>query len=225
MKQVVDFLLALRENNNREWFTTHRKEYEVAKSEFEAFVERLIVGVEAFDEAIKGVKPRDCMYRINRDIRFSHNKEPYKTHFGAFISEGGKNGGLAGYYFHAEPSGDGMVGGNIMCAGTYSPQPKVMRSIREEMEFASAAFLMALQSAEKEGLTVDKDNVLSRVPMGFPKDSPMEEYLRLKDISVYRYFDNDMLLSPDLDKTVLRAFEASYPFVTMLNSAIRLTME
>lgn len=222
MKKVVDFLTALKDNNNREWFAAHKAEYEAARGEFEAFIEPIIAGVESFDPAIRDISPRSTMYRINRDTRFSHDKTPYKTYFSSFISEGGRNGLLAGYYFHVEPAGSGMFSKNLICAGIYCPQSAILRSIREEMEFASPAFMMALERAASEGLEVNRENVLSRVPMGFPKDSPMAEYLRLKDVSVYRFFDNDLLLSPNLDKVVLRAFEATYPFVAMINRAAKL---
>ena len=100
MKKVIAFLRTLRENNNTEWFHAHRREYEEAKDSFSQFARRLIEETGRFDESVAGLELKDCTYRINRDIRFSADKSPYKTHFGVFIAPGGKKSGRAGYYFH-----------------------------------------------------------------------------------------------------------------------------
>ena len=100
---TLKFLVNLKKNNNKEWFDTNRKLYELAKVDFANLVESVIKQVEKKDTSIAGLTAKDCMFRINRDVRFSKNKEPYKTNFGASITAGGKKSILAGYYFHLEP--------------------------------------------------------------------------------------------------------------------------
>ena len=100
MKRVIEFLQNLVANNNKVWFDAHKDEYLLAKKVFEDFTEQLIAKVEAFDPSVKGLKVKDCTYRIYRDVRFSKDKSPYKTHMGCYICRGGKKSGYSGYYFH-----------------------------------------------------------------------------------------------------------------------------
>ncbi len=135
MKQILDFLSDLRANNNREWFNANKSRYKEAEAKFGELGERLIGLVGGFDPSVRGLTLRDCTYRIYRDTRFSHDKTPYKTHFGLYICPGGKKSGNAGYYFHVEPTGvggesdgggGGMIGGHLLDAGIYMPEPAVL---------------------------------------------------------------------------------------------------
>ena len=219
MKKTMDFLAALRVNNNREWFETNKVEYKAALEEFNSFVDELIGGISSFDGSVAGLTARDCTYRIYRDVRFSKNKEPYKTHMGAFVCPGGKNSGNAGYYFHAEPSGDGMIGGNILSAGIYMPDPATLKSIREDIMYNSDEFLAALGKAEGFGL--EEQGRLKRVPLGYPADHPMAEYLKMKnDMSLYRFVGNDFMLAPGLLERTVAEFEKTFDFVRWLNRAV-----
>ncbi|MDD2611849.1 MAG: DUF2461 domain-containing protein, partial [Bacteroidales bacterium] len=105
MKTILSFLNQISDNNNKSWFDAHKSEYVAANETFNSFIEKLIVGIASFDPSIKGITVKDCTYRFYRDIRFSTNKMPYKTHFGAYICPYGKKSGYAGYYFHIEPKG------------------------------------------------------------------------------------------------------------------------
>ncbi len=130
MKRILDFLNDLRANNNREWFAANKGRYKEAEGIFNAFAERLIALVGEFDPAVRGLTLRETTYRIYRDTRFSHDKTPYKTHFGLYLCPGGKKSGNAGYYFHVEPAGEGeggMIGGHLLDAGIYMPEPAVLR--------------------------------------------------------------------------------------------------
>ena len=100
MKRVLEYLRNLAANNNKVWFDAHKDEYLLAKKVFEDFTEQLIAKVEAFDPTVKGLTVKDCTYRIYRDVRFSKDKSPYKTHMGCYICRGGKKSGYSGYYFH-----------------------------------------------------------------------------------------------------------------------------
>ena len=89
MKTVIQFLRKLKENNNREWFMDHKQEYLDAQATFNAFVEKILIGLSEADESVRGLTVKDCTYRIYRDVRFSKDKSPYKTHMGAYICPGG----------------------------------------------------------------------------------------------------------------------------------------
>ena len=104
-KATLDFLTSLKCNNNRDWFIANRPLYSDAKDNFESMVQEIINKIILFDPIMKGLEAKSCVFRINRDIRFSKDKSPYKTHFGAFIVRGGKQNGdkFAVYYFHIEP--------------------------------------------------------------------------------------------------------------------------
>ena len=92
MKELFKFLKELRKNNNREWFVANKKRYDALHKEHIGVVEKLIAGIATFDPEIAGLDAKSCVYRIYRDIRFSNDKTPYKTHFGAYMTGFGEIG-------------------------------------------------------------------------------------------------------------------------------------
>src|ERR1035437_6595676 len=108
---TLQFLKSLSKNNNKVWLDAHRNQYMDAKSDFENFVSILIKKTAQFDSDVKELQVKDCVFRLNRDIRFSKDKTPYKINMGASINRGGKKSIYAGYYFHVEPGGKSIVGG------------------------------------------------------------------------------------------------------------------
>ncbi len=223
MKNVVDFLLQLQQNNNKTWFDAHRSQYQEAQAEFHTFVEQLIEGIARFDPTVAGLTVKDCTYRIYRDTRFSPDKTPYKSHMGAYVCRGGKKSGYAGYYFHVEPSGRGMLGGNLLSAGLYCAEPKVVKSVREEIDDHGAELEAAICAAT--GFTLCRDNALKRVPAGFPADHPYAEYLKLKDVLLEKSFDNKQLLAGHLLERTLEDFHRTIPFINQLNRAVEYAFE
>lgn len=223
MKNVIDFLSELRKNNHKEWFEANKGWYKEALGEFNAFTETLIEGIASFDPLVAGLTLKDCTYRIYRDVRFSHDKTPYKTHMGAYVCPKGKKSGYAGYYFHLEPKGEGLLGGNLMTAGLYMPEPVVLRSLREEILDNGAELLAAAEEAK--GFTLDQSNKLKRTPTGFPADSPYDEYLKLKDFYVVKPFDDKLLGSKDLLDKVVTGFRSTHRLTTQLNRAVQYAYE
>ena len=218
MKSVIDFLVGLRSDNSKEWFDAHKAEYKAAKAEFEDFTAQLIDGIAGFDPSVRGLAVKDCTYRIYRDIRFSNDKTPYKTHMGAYICRGGKKSGNAGYYFHVEPAGDGgMIGGHLLTAGLYMPEPEVLRSVREDICYNGAEFEANVRKAE--GFRMATDNALKRVPLGFPADSPYAEWLKLKDVYIEMGVDDSFMTSPALIDRTVKAFSLTVDFIHQLNRA------
>src|SRR5258705_181440 len=102
-RSTIEFLSKLSKNNNKEWFDKNRPSYESAKTNFKEFVNELIISTAKFDPSIKHLEAKDCIFRINRDVRFSKNKAPYKNNFGAILSPGGKKAFDAGYYIQIQP--------------------------------------------------------------------------------------------------------------------------
>ena len=114
-QNTLDFLKKLEKNNNKEWFHSHKAEYQEARGNFLEVTQRLINEIGQFDEEIKysELESKKCVMRINRDIRFSKDKSPYKTNFFAFINPGGKKNPTAGYYFSLKPGGESFIGGGV----------------------------------------------------------------------------------------------------------------
>src|SRR5215208_1456588 len=122
---TLKFLKALKKNNNKVWFDKHRKDYDAAKNDFENFIQAVLDKQSKNDSDLKELTAKKCMFRINRDVRFSKDKSPYKTNFGASMDKGGKKSGFAGYYFHLEP-GKSFLGG-----GLWMPQPDALKKVRQ----------------------------------------------------------------------------------------------
>lgn len=228
MKSVLSFLAALARNNDREWFEAHRAEYKEAKAKFDQFAMELAAGIAGFDHSVRGLELRDITYRIYRDVRFSHNKAPYKTHMGAYISPGGKKGGYAGYYFHVEPEGfTGTYGGesgSFLTSGLYMPEGAALKSVRWEIAENTAAFEAAMGAAR--GFTLEENNKLRRVPAGFATTGGrVDEYLKLKDIFLTKPVGKEYLSQPQLAAQAVRDFALTHDFVTIINRAVRYAFE
>ena len=216
---TLKFLKDLKKNNNKPWFEVHRKEYESAKIDFAAFIQNVIDKHSKSDPTIKSLVAKDCMFRINRDVRFSKDKSPYKTNMGAYINRGGKKSVFAGYYFHCEP-GQSFVGG-----GLWMPMPPELSKVRQEIDYNLDAFKKIITSkkfkAVYKDLSHDKEYVLSRVPKGYEPTNPAAEYLKMKSfVSMTSLKDSD-LTSKDLVKKTTTAFEALQPLLDFINESLR----
>ncbi|MBP9796231.1 MAG: DUF2461 domain-containing protein, partial [Chitinophagales bacterium] len=102
-KETIKFLQQLDKNNNKPWFEQHRPVFEAAKANFLEFNTELISKMQKMDNSLMGLDPKKTVFRINRDVRFSKDKSPYKNNMGTAMSKGGKNMMTAGYYFHLQP--------------------------------------------------------------------------------------------------------------------------
>ncbi len=219
MREVIEFLEALRLHNDKEWFDANKDRYMAAKERFDAFVGELIGRIASFDQSVADLTPRDCTYRIYRDLRFTSDKTPYKTHMSAFIAPHGKNGGYGGYYLHVEPEGSGMLGGCLLCTGIYMPQATVLKSLREEVMDNGAAMRAAIEKAC--GFQLDHGRAISRNPLGFPSDTDYDDLLRLKDYLLDRPIDRNYLTAPDAIDRVAGDFAGTTDFLTIVNRAVK----
>ena len=223
MQEVLDFFRRLHDNNDREWFDAHRSEWTRVKGLFAAFTGRLIDGIASFDPTVRGLRVQDCTYRIARDTRFSADKRPYKSWIGAFVAPRGKQSGYAGYYFHIEPSGDGLLGNHLMAAGAVCIEPPVLRSIREEVLDHGEELTQAIRAAS--GFRLDTSNRLKRVPTGFPSDSEYADLLKQKDFCLEKNISEELILSDTLVEYLVEEFRRTQPFIAQLNRAIQYAYE
>lgn len=216
---TIKFLKDLNKNNNKLWFDKNRKVFEAAKADFANFIQSVINQHSKKDPSIKSLLAKDCLFRINRDIRFSKDKSPYKTNFGASINMGGRKAmNSAGYYFHLEP-GNCFAGGGI-----YMPMPDELKKLRQEIDYNFSDFKKILNAKKFKSVYdhLDKSDefLLSRVPKGYLPDNPAAEYLKLKSyIAMIRIKDTD-LTSKGLVKKTADAFEALRPLIEFINEAI-----
>ena len=218
MVEIIDFLNRLSQNNNREWFADHKEEYKAIDKKLKEFAAKLINGIAAFDPSVAGLTVADCTYRIYRDIRFSHDKSPYKTWSGVFIAPHGKKGGYAGYYIHFEGAGC------FLFAGSHCPEPIVLKSIREEILDSGDAMLAAIEATN--GFTLVRSNTLKRTPKDFPTGHKHDELLRLKDFGIEKPIDISQFNNEDaLLEAVLNDFRSTYPLVDILNRAVNYAYE
>ena|SRR5438067_325647 len=212
---TLKFLKDLKKNNNRPWFDAHRKQYETARSDFENFIRSVLNKHCKNDSDLKELVAKKCMFRINRDIRFSKDKSPYKTNFGASMDKGGKKSGLAGYYFHLEP-GKSFLGGGI-----WMPQPDSLKKVRQEIDYCFDEFKKIISNKKFKTVYGDLytgENVqLSKVPQGFEKNNPAAEYLKFKSWLVLADVSDSALTSKDLVAKTVEAFYVMQPFVKFLN--------
>ncbi|MEO5684087.1 MAG: DUF2461 domain-containing protein [Chitinophagaceae bacterium] len=215
---TIKFLKDLQKNNNKPWFDANRPVYEDAKADFAQFVQALIDKHGSKDDSIKELKAKECMFRINRDVRFAKDKSPYKNNFGASINRGGKKSMFAGYYFHCQP-GEAFVGG-----GLWVPMPPDLKKVRQEVDYCFDE-LKKILAAKKfktvyADLIKDSETSLVNVPQGFEKDNPAATYLKLKSFIAMKKLDDKTLASKDLVNTTLEAFDALQPLLTFLNRAL-----
>ena len=225
MKRVIAFLRELKQNNNREWFNKHKDEYHHAQSIFNDFVARLINRMAAQDESISGLEVNECTFRIYRDVRFSKDKSPYKTHMGAYICPGGKKSGFSGYYFHVGVGGHGYPDGHMLAVGDYCCEPKVLRIIREDIFDDGDQFHNLVTDAAKYGFVLDDTWKLKNVPKGFDKESPWADYLKYKVYCLWTEPEELLFTSDDSVEQVANIFLAAKPFLNFINRAIQYVKE
>ena len=223
MEEVLDFLRRLSDNNDREWFDAHRAEWTHVKGLWADFTAELIEGIASFDPSVRGLRPQDCTYRIARDTRFSADKRPYKSWLGTFIAPRGKKSGYAGYYFHVEPVGDGLLGNHLLAAGAVCIEPAVLRSIREEVLDHGDELTESIRRAR--GVRLDTTNRLKRVPTGFPAESEHADLLKQKDYCLEKRVSEEFVLSDGLPERLVEEFRHTKPFLDQLNRAIRYACE
>lgn len=215
--ETLQFLTDLAANNNREWFAVNKPRHDEARQNVLDFVADVIRGLSKIDTAIPAtLDPKDCVMRIYRDIRFSLDKTPYKTNFGAGISPFGKNFNGPGYYLHINPEEC------FVAAGCWMPEKDHLKLIRQEIDYNGADFRKALESivSGKVNGRLDTEYKLKTAPKGYSIDHPDIEFLKLKSFTVTIPIKPSDLLKPDALEKVVNGFASMYPLVVFLRNAI-----
>lgn len=217
VRDLTQFLAELAENNNRAWFVMNKPRYDILRAEFLELVTELIADIAKFDPAIVDCNPKKALFRVNRDLRFAHDKSPYKTHFAASITASGlkkpSQGGGPAYYFHINADGVLLVAG-----GEYLPPPHRLRAIRQQVIEDAAGFGKLLKNRKLvQGFGgLQEEDKLVRPPKGFDIDSPHIEAIKLKSFIVWKESDIRKNIPADLKKELLANFRDAYPLVAWL---------
>jgi uncharacterized protein (TIGR02453 family) len=214
--QTLTFLRALKRNNRREWFLAHRDEYERhVRQPMLDMIERLAEDLRSFAPDVV-VSSKSSMYRIYRDVRFSENKAPYKTHLAAIFPARGlpKHEG-AGLYFHVSPD-EVWIGG-----GMYAPQTTQLHAVREHIASNLKRFRAIVESPVFRRVVGRLEGErLQRVPRGFPNDHEAAEYLRFRQFLAGRELPSSVATSPRFYNTLLTVFRQVAPLVRFLNQPL-----
>ncbi len=213
---TIEFLDDLRRHNDRAWFTENRSRYDKARENYSLFVQAIIDEIVGIDPILKGLEAKSCMFRINRDTRFSRDKSVYKTNFGAFIVRGGKKNGdrFPGYYLHIEP------GASFVAGGAYIPPAPWLGAIRAKIDINGDELLRIIDSREYKkyfsGLEGEK---LKVPPRGYSRDNPHIELIKMKSFLAEHQFTDNEVVAVDFPEVVTGAFRAMKPLNDFLDIA------
>ena len=195
----------------------NRPLYENARDDFRSLVEYLVSEIGKFDTDITPLDPKRCVFRQNRDIRFSADKSPYKLAFGAFMNKGGKKAATAGYYIHAEP------GNCFLAGGLWMPEKEELAAIRQEIDYNLDEFVSIIQCKSfrkyfPEGF--DSGHSITRPPKGYDESNPALPYLKMKSFTLSLAFSDGEFMDKKSAKEIVRAFKTLQPLISFLNRAL-----
>ncbi|MEL1243780.1 DUF2461 domain-containing protein [Flavobacterium sp. DGU11] len=210
------FLDDLKNNNYRDWFQANQKRYDAYKKEYKQLAEAFIAEMSTGDSSLSHLEAKNCTFRINRDIRFSKDKSPYKTNMGIWMSAGNKNFNLAGYYIHIEK------GASFIAAGLHQPEPLELKKIRREIDGFYEDLDAIVNDAEFKKLygDLDRENILKTMPKGYEKDNPAIEFLKLKSFTATAKLSDKDIADKDFVKKTSKKLLVLKPLVEFLNRAL-----
>jgi len=223
-KTTLKFLKDLSKNNHRDWFEANRKRYEDAKLDFLQLVQQVIKEFCSKDKNIGELEPKRCLFRINRDVRFSKDKSPYKTNLGASFEKGGRISPFACYYLHIEPGNKSFIAG-----GLWNPEADKIKTVRQEIDYGWDEFKKIIGNkkfiSQFGDLERTKETSLSREPKGYEKDNPAIDYLKLKSWVVSTPISDEALTDKALLKKIVAAFSTVQPLIDFLNRGIEESLQ
>ena len=215
MKDILQFLKELETNNQRDWFEANRDRYEKTRNDFLTLTGWLIDEIRKFDDEIPLLQPKDCMFRIFRDVRFSNDKRPFKSNYGSYIARGGRKSGFAGYYVHVSPEEYFLAG------GIYMPTPEQLQSIRQEIYYHPEGYLKELEKEPfKSTFNQHYFDALKTAPKGYPKDWEYVELIKNRSYGFGHHLTEREVLSADFREKCISCFKIMQPMNRYLNRAI-----
>lgn len=209
---TFSFLEDLRFNNNKTWFDENRKRYDQARAHFEALVGDVLQQFAPVEDVGKTIV-KECVFRINRDVRFSKDKSPYKPNMSAVIAKGGRKTNERGYYLHLEP------GASMIAAGAYDPMPEHLKQIRAAIAADNGKKLTAIISHPdfKKYFGTMQGEALKTMPKGYATDHPAIDLLKQKQfIAIHKLNDADVL-QENFTAHVINVCLALKPFERFFN--------
>ncbi len=217
-KHQIKFLEDLKANNNRDWFLENKKRYEEFKKDYHQLIRGFLEIMKPQDANLELLEVKNSAFRINRDIRFSKNKAPYKTHLGIWMNtnQGNKNG--PGYYIHIEK------GSSFIAGGIYSPEADDLKKIRKEIAFFYEDLEVILNDKNFKkhysGLDKTETNSLKNSPKDFDKEHPAIEFLKLKSFVAVQNITDAELLNENFIKTSAEKLIVLKPLLEFLNRGL-----
>jgi uncharacterized protein (TIGR02453 family) len=215
-KDLLKFLTQLKKNNNKEWFDKNRPAYEALRKQFTELVQQIINDITDFDDKVKGIEAKNTLFRINRDIRFSKDKTPYKKNFSAFISVKGRKSFGPGYYIHIQPGNESFVAG-----GVYMPEKGILDKIRQEIDYNGEQLLKILNKESfKRTFGVMEEDKLLRAPKGYEEDNPYIDLIKYKSFIVSKGITDKEIEEGKLKSLTKKYCKEMLPFIEFLYPAV-----
>ncbi|KAF2263430.1 hypothetical protein CC78DRAFT_534029 [Lojkania enalia] len=228
------FLSDLTANNDRQWLKMHDSDYRVSLQDFKTFIEKLSEKVTEADDTVPELPVKDIIFRIYRDIRFSKDPTPYKTHFSAAWSRTGRKGPYAAYYVQIQPLGSSFVGG-----GLWQPEPGALNALRRDIDRKPhkikrvltdarirKAFFGGIDDDEKKAVKAftnqssNASTALKKHPKGYENDHKDIELLRLRNFTLGTKLTDDEVVGAKGLERIAELVACLVPFVTYLNSVV-----
>lgn len=218
-KEALQFLSELIANNNTEWMHANKKRYENYKKDYHSFIASILAEMKPLDKSLEPLEVKNCTFRINRDIRFSKDKSPYKTNMGVWMSQDKNRKNAPGYYIHFE-SGNSFIAGGVWC-----PEPSELKLIRKEIEFfhddLEAIVTNKIFKKEFKELSREENNVLKKAPKDFDPNHAAIEFLKLKSYTASHKIDEKSFSEPDFSKKIAQQLITLKPLNDFLNRALQ----
>jgi uncharacterized protein (TIGR02453 family) len=217
-KEALQFLADLIANNNTEWMHANKKRYENYKKDYHAFIASILAEMKPLDKTLEPLEVKNCTFRINRDIRFSKDKSPYKTNMGVWFTQNKNRKNSPGYYIHYE-KGNSFIAGGVWC-----PEANELKQIRKEIEFFHDDLdrIVANKNFKKEfgEITRDENNMLKKAPKGYDPEHPAIEFLKMKSFTASAKIDDNLFTQPEFAKTIAEKLITLKPLNDFLMRAL-----
>lgn len=217
-KETLQFLDDLKANNNRDWFLENKKRYEAFKKDYQQLVADLLDAMKPLDPSLEMLEVKNCTFRINRDIRFSKDKTPYKSHLGIWLSSGAKGLNRSGYYIHLEK------GASFIAGGLYCPESEDLKKMRKEIAYFhdDLEAILEEKNFKREFGDFDRNekDTLKNPPRGYDKEHPAIELLKLKSFESSQKIEFSAAAKKDFVGVMSQKLIALKPLNDFINRAL-----
>ena len=220
-KEALKFLEDLIANNSTEWMHENKKRYESYKKDYHNFIASILAEMKPLDKSLEPLEVKNCTFRINRDIRFSKDKSPYKTNMGVWMSQNKNRKNSPGYYIHFEKE-NCFIAGGVWC-----PEPNELKLIRKEIEFFydDLDAIVSNKNFKKIFNQLDRseNNVLKKAPKDFDPNHPAIEFLKFKSFTASHKIDDKLFTDNDFSKIIAKQLITLKPMNDFLSRALETT--